>query len=84
MAVDGATITLGFPESKAFLKDVAERKRSELEAAVGAHLGRPVAIVCVASNVDVVPPVPGDDAERILTEARRIFADDLANVPEVS
>ena len=84
LSVDGATITLGFPESKAFLKDVAERKKADLETAVGGYLGRPVAVVCVATNLDLVPPLPGDqEAERILAEARRIFADDLAGVPEV-
>jgi DNA polymerase-3 subunit gamma/tau len=84
LSVDGATITLGFPESKAFLKDVAERKKADLEAAVGGYLGRPVGVVCVATNLDLVPPLPGDqEAERILAEARRIFADDLAAVPEV-
>lgn len=84
LSVDGPTVTLGFPESKAFLKDVAERKRKDLEAAVGGYLERPVAVVCVATNLDLVPPMPGDeDAARILDEAHRIFADDLVNVPEV-
>jgi hypothetical protein len=84
LSVDGPTVTLGFPESKAFLKDVAERKRADLEAAVGGFLARPVAVVCVATNLDLVPPMPGDDdAARILDEAQRIFADDRVNVPEV-
>ena len=85
MAVDGNIVTLGFPEAKAFLKDVAERKRPDLEAAVGGFLGRAVAVRCVATNLDLVPPLPGDDeANLLLNEARRIFADDLADVGEVS
>ena len=85
MAVDGNIVTLGFPEAKAFLKDVAERKRPDLEAAVGGFLGRAVAVRCVATNLDLVPPLPGDDeGNLVLAEARRIFADDLADVGEVS
>jgi DNA polymerase-3 subunit gamma/tau len=85
LAVDGNTVTLGFPEAKAFLKDVAERKRPDLESAVGGYLGRAVAVRCVATNVDLPPPLPADpDAEFVLAEARRIFADDLVDVGEVS
>jgi DNA polymerase III subunit gamma/tau len=85
MSVDGNVVTLGFPEAKAFLKDVAERKRVDLEAAVGGFLGRPVSVRCVATNIDIVPATPADDeAGRILAEARRIFEDDLVDVGEVS
>jgi hypothetical protein len=85
MAVDGNVVTLGFPEAKAFLKDVAERKRPDLEAAVGGFLGRAVAVRCVATNLDLVPPPPaGDAADPMWTEARRIFAEDLADVGEVN
>jgi DNA polymerase-3 subunit gamma/tau len=85
LSVEGHTVTLGFPEAKAFLKDVAERKRPDLEAAVGGFLGREVAVRCVATNVDLVPPGPADpDAAFVLAEARRIFADDLVDVGEVS
>jgi DNA polymerase III subunit gamma/tau len=85
MAVDGDVVTLGFPEAKAFLKDVAERKRPDLEAAVGGFLGRAVAVRCVATNLDLVPPPPGDDGtDPMWTEARRIFGDDLADIGEVS
>jgi hypothetical protein len=85
MSVDGNVVTLGFPEAKAFLKDVAERKRADLEAAVGGFLGRSVSVRCVATNIDLVPPVSGDDESgRIFAEAKRIFEDDLVDVGEVS
>jgi DNA polymerase-3 subunit gamma/tau len=86
MAVDGNVVTLGFPEAKEFLKEIAERKRPDLEAAVGGFLGRAVAVRCVATNLDLVPPLPAadEDANLIMAEARRIFADDLADVGEVS
>jgi DNA polymerase III subunit gamma/tau len=85
LSVDGNIVTLGFPEAKSFLKDVAERKGPDLEAAVGAYLGRSVGVRCVATNLDVLPPLPADaDAAFVLAEAKRIFADDLADVGEVS
>jgi DNA polymerase-3 subunit gamma/tau len=85
MSVDGNVVTLGFPEAKAFLKDVAERKRTDLEAAVGGFLARDVSVRCVATNVDLVAPTSGDDeASRIFAEAKRIFEDDLVDVGEVS
>jgi len=85
MSVDGNVVTLGFPEAKAFLKDVAERKRVDLEAAVGGFLGRSVSVRCVATNIDLVPAASGDDeAGRIFAEAKRIFEDDLVDVGEVS
>ncbi len=40
---------------------------------------------CVATNLDLVPPLAADqDAAFLLTEARRIFAEDLVDVGEVS
>ncbi|HEX5014188.1 MAG TPA: DNA polymerase III subunit gamma/tau [Candidatus Limnocylindrales bacterium] len=85
MSVDGNVVTLGFPEAKAFLKDVAERKRGDLEAAVGGFLGREVSVRCIATNVDLVAPIGSDDeAGRIFAEAKRIFEDDLVDVGEVN
>ena len=85
ISVEGSVVTLGFPEGQAFLKDVAERRRTNLEQGIGHFLGRAVAVRCVATNLDLIPPVPGDeDATRLMAEARRIFADDLADVGEVS
>jgi hypothetical protein len=85
ISVEGNIVTLGFPEGQAFLKDVAERRRANLEEGIGQFLGRAVAVRCVATNLDLLPPVPGDEeAAFVLAEARRIFADDLADVGEVS
>ena len=85
IAIDGNVVTLGFPESQGFLKDVAERRRPILEEGVGSFLGRAVAVRCVATNLELAPPAPPDqDAERLLAEARRIFADDLVDIGEVS
>jgi DNA polymerase III subunit gamma/tau len=85
IAVDGNVVTLGFPETKAFLKDIAERRRAYLEEGIGRFLGRAVAVRCVATNLDRFAPLPGDsDGDRLVSEARRIFADDLVDVGEVS
>ena len=82
VSVEGATVTLGFPEEQAFLKDAAERRRSAIEAGIGAVLGRPVAVRCVVANIEVSGATA--DASFVLAEARRIFADDIVDVGEVS
>ncbi len=80
IAVDGNVVTLGFPEAKAFLKDHAERRRTEVEAVVGGHLGREVSVRSVATNIEVAPLAVADD---LVAEARRIFGEDLVDVAEV-
>jgi len=84
VSVDGAVVTLGFPEDQAFLKDALERRRPMLEDGIGRVLGRAVSVRCVATNLEHVPPVAPDDAADLIGEARRIFADDLVDVGEVS
>ena len=85
IGVEANVVTLGFPEEKAFFKDVAERRRANLESGLGQFLGHDVGVRCVATNFELVPPLPSDvDEARILDEANRIFADDLADVPEIT
>ena len=81
VTVDGALVTLGFPEEQAFLKDAAERRRPAIEAGISSVLGRPVAVRCVVANIEVAAGPP--DAAYVLAEARRIFADDIVDVGEV-
>jgi len=84
ISVEDGIVTLGFPEDKAFLRDVAERRRTVLEENISAVLGRSVAVRCVATNVDVVPDLPTDEeAAWILAEARRIFGEEGADPAEV-
>jgi DNA polymerase-3 subunit gamma/tau len=84
VAVEGAVVTLGFPEGQAFLKDVAERRRGNLEEGIGHFLGRSVTVRCIATNVDTWPDLPADEeGTTLVSEARRIFADELADVGEV-
>ena len=85
IGVEGNQVTLGFPEEQGFLRAVAERRRPLLEECIGEYLGRPVGVRCVATNLDLLPPLPADEeAAHILAEAHRIFAEDLAEVPEVT
>jgi DNA polymerase-3 subunit gamma/tau len=84
ISVEDGIVTLGFPEDKAFLRQVAERRRPVLEEHVSAVLGRTVAVRCVATNIDVVPELPADaEAAWVLAEARRIFEADDSNPAEV-
>ncbi|MHB8958413.1 MAG: DNA polymerase III subunit gamma/tau [Candidatus Limnocylindrales bacterium] len=85
IGVEANVVTLAFPEEKAFFKDVAERRRSNLETGLAQFLGHDVGVRCVATNFELVPPLPSDvDEARILDEAHRIFAEDLADVPEIT
>jgi len=82
--VEDGIVTLGFPEDQGFLRAVAERRRTVLEDGIGAVLGRPVGVRCVATNLDLVPPLPADaDAAFVLAEARRIFEGDDADAAPV-
>lgn len=81
--VRDSTVVLGFPESQAFLRDIAERKRTILEEGLSAVLGRSVAVRCVATNVEIGGQLAGANGEDLVAQARRVFAEDLADVAEV-
>jgi hypothetical protein len=83
IAVEGHVVTLGFPEDQGFLKDVAARRRPNLESGIAHFLGRQVSVRCVATNLDAAPGSADEDAAYLLAEARRIFADDLVEPGEV-
>jgi DNA polymerase III subunit gamma/tau len=83
VAVEGNVVTLGFPEEQAFLKDVAERKKTIIEQGIGESLGRAVAVRCVVANVELAAPDAAGDGN-LMAEARRIFADDLVDVGEIT
>ncbi len=84
ISVDGAVVTLGFPEDQAFLREVAARRRPNLEEGIAHFLGHDVSVRCVATNLDLVPPLPADDdAAFVLNEARRIFGEEPPEVGRV-
>ena len=85
IGVEGNVVTLGFPEEQGFLKDVADRRRPLLEECIGSYLGHDVGVRCIATNLDLVAPLPDDqEAANILAEAHRIFAEDRLDVPDVT
>jgi DNA polymerase-3 subunit gamma/tau len=84
VAVDGAIVTLGFPEEQSFLKDAIERRRPKIEAGIGESLGREVTVRCVVANIEVAPPPdPTSEGALVMAEAKRIFADVSVDVAEV-
>ena len=84
VSVENGVVTLGFPESKAFLKDLLEKRRTILEESISAVLEHNVAVRCVATNIDVLPDLPTDEeAAWILAEAKRIFGEEGADPAEV-
>jgi DNA polymerase-3 subunit gamma/tau len=83
VGVDGAVVTLGFPEAQSFFKDVAERRRPILEDGVSRVLGMPVSVRCVAANVEFSALPEDADGTRLLSEFRRIYGDDIVDVGDV-
>jgi DNA polymerase-3 subunit gamma/tau len=82
--IDGNVVVLGFPEDQAFLRDIAERKHAALEEGVAHVLGTQYGVRCVSTNLEALPPLPGDvTAREVLAQARRVFAGDLADASEV-
>jgi len=75
-------VVLGFPENQAFLRDIAERKRQILEEAVTVVLGQPTGVRCVVANIELVAPSIDNEAD-LVSQAKRIFAEDLAEVSEI-
>jgi DNA polymerase III subunit gamma/tau len=78
---DGAVV-LGFPEDQLFLRDIAERKRTVLEDGLSSVLGTRVGVRIVAANVELAEPAQAD-ANELVVQARRVFADDVLDVAEV-
>jgi DNA polymerase-3 subunit gamma/tau len=83
VGVDGAVVTLGFPEAQSFFKDVAERRRPILEDGVSRVLGMPVSVRCVAANVEFSALPEDTDGTRLLSEFRRIYGDDIVDIGDV-
>ncbi len=83
VALDGAVVTLGYPEEQAFLRDVAERKKAGIEAGIREVLGEDIGVRCVVANIELPPALRVDDDGFVMAEARRIFGEDLIDAAEV-
>jgi DNA polymerase-3 subunit gamma/tau len=75
-------LVLGFPEGQAFMRDIAERKRLVLEDGIAAVAGRPVAVRCVVTNLELVEPVDSGEDD-LVAQARRVFDGELAGVEDI-
>ena len=75
-------LVLGFPEDQAFMRDIAERKRRVLEDGIAAVVGRPVAVRCVVTNLELVEPVDSGEDD-LVAQARRVFDGELAGVEDI-
>jgi DNA polymerase-3 subunit gamma/tau len=83
VALDGVIVTLGYPEEQAFLREIAERKKANIEAGIREVVGHDVGVRCIVANIEVPAPATAGDDGFLMAEARRIFGDDLADVVEI-
>jgi DNA polymerase-3 subunit gamma/tau len=92
VAVNGARLTLAFPEERGFMREKATTRAGAIELLLGSVLGGSWAIDCVATNVELEPltveqavaPDPNDPEARSLLEGvLRITGGELVDVPEV-
>ncbi len=92
VAIDGARLTLAFPEERAFMREKTATRSPAIEQLLVTVFGGSWAIDCIATNVELEPlsiseavaPDPGDtDAQALLDGVLRITGGELVDVPEV-
>jgi DNA polymerase-3 subunit gamma/tau len=92
VAINGARLTLAFPEERGFMREKATTRAGAIELLLGSVLGGSWAIDCVATNVELEPltveqavaPDPDDaEARSLLEGVLRITGGELLDVPEV-
>jgi DNA polymerase-3 subunit gamma/tau len=92
VAVNGARLTLAFPEERGFMREKATTRAGAIELLLGSVLGGSWAIDCVATNVELEPltveqavaPNPDDaEARSLLEGVLRVTGGELLDVPEV-
>ncbi|MGH2357399.1 MAG: hypothetical protein ACRDGJ_05225, partial [Candidatus Limnocylindria bacterium] len=91
VALDGARLTLAFPEGRDFMRTRIAQRASAIEALLVEMFGGRYAIECVASNVELEPlsveQAVGDpndpDARALLEGVLKITGGELVDAPEV-
>jgi len=92
VALDGARLTLAFPEERGFMREKARTRAGSIEQLLANVLGGSWAVECVASNVELEPlslqqavaADPGDpDGQALLEGVLRITGGELVDAPEV-
>jgi DNA polymerase-3 subunit gamma/tau len=92
VALDGARLTLAFPEERGFMREKARTRAGSIEQLLATVLGGSWAVECVASNVELEPLTvqqavasdPADpDGQALLEGVLRITGGELVDAPEV-
>jgi DNA polymerase-3 subunit gamma/tau len=92
VGLDGARLTLAFPEERGFMREKARTRATAIEQLLGSVLGGTWAVDCVASNVELEPLTieqavasdPTDsDGQALLEGVLRITGGELVDAPEV-
>ncbi|HYN64703.1 MAG TPA: hypothetical protein VES36_08865, partial [Candidatus Limnocylindrales bacterium] len=92
VGLDGARLTLAFPEERGFMREKARTRAAAIEQLLGSVLGGSWAVECVASNVELEPLTiqqavasdPTDsDGQALLEGVLRITGGELVDAPEV-
>jgi DNA polymerase-3 subunit gamma/tau len=92
VGLDGARLTLAFPEERGFMREKARLRAGAIEQLLSTVLGGTWAVECVASNVELEPltiqqavaPDPGDaEGQALLEGVLRITGGELVDAPEV-
>ncbi|HEY8179675.1 MAG TPA: DNA polymerase III subunit gamma/tau [Candidatus Limnocylindria bacterium] len=92
VALDGARLTLAFPEERGFMREKVTNRAGSIEQRLVTVLGGSWAVDCIASNVELEPLTvqqavasdPGDpDAQALLEGVLRITGGELVDAPEV-
>jgi hypothetical protein len=92
VGLDGARLTLAFPEERGFMREKARLRAGAIEQLLSTVLGGTWAVDCVASNVELEPltiqqavaPDPADaEGQALLEGVLRITGGELVDAPEV-
>ena len=92
VALDGARLTLAFPEGREFMRSRIAQRAAPIEQLLGTIFAGAWAIECVASNVEleplsveqaVAPDAEDPDAAALLKGVLEITGGELVEVPEV-
>ena len=89
--LDGARLTLAFPEGREFMRDLIATRARNIEELLATVFGGAWAVECVAASVDLEPLTveeaiaPADDPEAaaLLQRTLEITGGQLVDAPEV-
>ena len=92
IALDGARLTLGFPEGRDFMRTLISQRAGAIERVLAETFGGSFAIECVATNLELEPLTveqaigakPDDpEAQALLEGVLKITGGELVDAPEV-